>query len=79
MKKTKLTALLLAFAMSLSLAACGSDSNGANSPAPSGNSSAPESQAPANDGTVYNLRMSCEASEGQWLASGLCRRCRGSH
>ena len=68
MKKTKLTALLLAFAMSLSLAACGSDSNGANSPAPSGNSSAPESQAPANDGTVYNLRMSCEASEGQWLA-----------
>ena len=71
MKKSKLLALLLALVMVLSLAACGSKDNGsANSSAPSNSDAGQqdESKAPENDGKTYNLRMSCEASEGQWLA-----------
>lgn len=69
MKKSKLLALFLALAMVLSLAACGSKDNGsANSPAPGNTAGQEESKAPENEGKTYNLRMSCEASEGQWLA-----------
>jgi TRAP-type transport system periplasmic protein len=72
MKKSKLLALLLALAMVLSLAACGSKDSGStdnsSAPASSDANQQDESTAPENDGKTYNLRMSCEASEGQWLA-----------
>ena len=69
MKRMRLTALLLALVMSFSLAACGNpaseNSAGPDTSDPTSNSNTPD------DGTVYNLRMSCEASEGQWLAEML--------
>ncbi len=80
MKKT--IALILALAMALSLAACGgsgsnSDPAPADTPAPSADT--PATEAPEEtpeeepeeefaESPTYNLRMSCEASEGQWLA-----------
>lgn len=69
MKKSNLAALLLSLVMVFTLSACGGGGGGeAQSPAP-GDSSVPEqSQASSGDDTVYQVRMSCEASEGQWLA-----------
>ncbi len=71
MKKTKLTALLLSLVMLVTLAACGGGGGqGSQSPAPpaSGSDAPGQSAPPADNGKVYELRMSCEASEGQWLA-----------
>lgn len=70
MKKMKLIALLLSLAMMLGLAACGGEQTPETSKDPGTQNSTPaeESKTPADDGKVYNLRMSCEASEGQWLA-----------
>lgn len=75
MKKMKLTALFLSFAMILGLAACGGGGkpSGDQPSTPSGSGAPSEStpaepSAPVDDGKVYNLRMSCEANEGQWLA-----------
>ena len=72
MKKMKLTALFLLIAMLLGLTACGggkpaSSPSSAPSDAPAASTPA-EPDAPVPDGEVYNLRMSCEANEGQWLA-----------
>lgn len=70
MKKMKLVALFLSLAMIIGLTACGGSDTPDTSKDPGTQSSAPaeEGNQPANDGKVYNLRMSCEASEGQWLA-----------
>lgn len=80
----KFIAMLMSLAMLLSLAAC-SSGGGSTTESGSGNS-APETgateSAPAesgaaqenkveNSGQTYSLRMSCEASEGQWLADML--------